>query len=66
MAARLWGFESPLAHLPTRSPVGRSDVVGRLSESSCEGRNAMSTAAGIIVLIGRILFAIDFGPEAGV
>jgi uncharacterized membrane protein YphA (DoxX/SURF4 family) len=25
----------------------------------------MSVAAGIIVLIGRILFAIDFGPVAG-
>jgi len=26
----------------------------------------MSTAAGIIVLIGRILFSINFGPVAGV
>src|SRR5213592_4997857 len=26
----------------------------------------MSTAAGIIVLIGRILFSINFGPVAGI
>jgi len=26
----------------------------------------MSTSAGIIVLIGRILFSINFGPVAGV
>src|SRR5438034_2479779 len=50
---KVWGHDGAVPG----HPVGGG---GRREEGG-----GMSTAAGIIVLIGRILFSINFGPVAG-